>query len=770
MRGSTILRGNTIICLLALALCAPLLTSCGLSAINATTAAQTAPDTTLRCQPQDCLAQALTFKRNNQPERAYAVLAAIRANYPETEWSARASYLLGLAALEDGSANLAVQLFREAARLTAIEDRVLFNLAQAYAADGQHALAATLFGAITAMHQDSVLTKSAKYRHGKALFDAGDYEPARLAFDDFCTTYSGDALTKDALIASAHASIKLSQPQSAISPLRRLNILYPAYRSSAQSAAEVDALIATLNATGLFMPGLTQDERLTRADALFVAQHWEDAAAAYKEIDSPQLLSTAALRSAEAMQRLKRYATAEDILDNYLKSAPEASVKPRALRLLVTSLIRQDKAEDLTRLVQGRMLRNLPSSTELAEAQLAAGRYFDDKGDNKAAMSLYARLLDAYADTSAAREAAWSIGWKNYREGRYKEAARVFSSGCGQGSARCLYWSGRASEKAGLVDVATGYYQKACSFSETSYYCLLASRRSPSAVNSIPVEPLQGLFPVAEDDRQGRLALYKDVHYLAAAELNLLGITKQAAAELDLITVRYSRDRRAALALSSLFYEIGDIYRGLRTWRLYLSDAPGQQPYGPSMSYPVQAIELARECSDAQLTDPYLIASIMREESAFNPEAMSRAGAMGMMQLMPSTARFIAKKTAAPDFKTSELLISHTNIRLGSRYLDYLLGIFDGNIIQAVAAYNAGPGAVRTWTQKYSNEPDEFIESIPYPETREYTKRVISTYDRYLRLSEAAPEGAPALVSFDSRPATLLLNYGAQENILRRVQ
>ncbi|OGQ55988.1 MAG: hypothetical protein A3J24_09070 [Deltaproteobacteria bacterium RIFCSPLOWO2_02_FULL_53_8] len=245
------------------------------------------------------------------------------------------------------------------------------------------------------------------------------------------------------------------------------------------------------------------------------------------------------------------------------------------------------------------------------------------------------------------------------------------------------------------------------------------------------------------------LALSSDYHYLAAAELSLLGLSNQAASELETITRRYSSDLDASLALSQLFYENGDIYNGLRTWRLYLSNTLSSQSYGPHIAYPSQAVALARDYSGTLRSDPYLIASIMREESAFNPAAISHSGAMGLMQLMPATARYIAKKTDAPGFKTEELLTAGVNIRLGSRYLDHLLDTFGHNLVHAIAAYNAGPGSVAAWKQKYSIEPDEFVESIPYPETREYTKRVLETYNQYIRLSNAQQKDAASLISLD---------------------
>jgi soluble lytic murein transglycosylase len=148
--------------------------------------------------------------------------------------------------------------------------------------------------------------------------------------------------------------------------------------------------------------------------------------------------------------------------------------------------------------------------------------------------------------------------------------------------------------------------------------------------------------------------------------------------------------------------------------------------------------------------DPALIWAMIREESWFNPEARSEAGALGLMQLMPDTARILEPKTVPfPDDvgpSTLEedqggasdapvLFAPERNIALGVHFLSDLLVRFDGETVLAIAAYNAGPGAVARWTREIrTDEIDEFVEEIPYPETRRYVKRVIRSYAEYQRV------------------------------------
>lgn len=139
--------------------------------------------------------------------------------------------------------------------------------------------------------------------------------------------------------------------------------------------------------------------------------------------------------------------------------------------------------------------------------------------------------------------------------------------------------------------------------------------------------------------------------------------------------------------------------------------------------YPENVKNAARQTSLSE----YFIFAIARQESAFNADAKSPSGALGLMQLLPSTAKSTAKKSGL-SFKNQDLLLPEKNITLGSSYLNQLLGSFSGNRILAAAAYNAGPTRVRKWLTKNNDEKlpyDVWIETIPYKETRNYVQNVL---------------------------------------------
>jgi soluble lytic murein transglycosylase len=140
--------------------------------------------------------------------------------------------------------------------------------------------------------------------------------------------------------------------------------------------------------------------------------------------------------------------------------------------------------------------------------------------------------------------------------------------------------------------------------------------------------------------------------------------------------------------------------------------------------------------------DPYLVMSIMRQESAFDPAAVSASGARGLMQLMPATAREVSGRLKLGELTPGRLEEPGLNITLGTHYFAGLLQRYQGNMVLALAAYNAGPSRAGRWHQQWQHlPPDEFVELLPFRETRLYVKLVLRNLVNYERLYKAVPGG-----------------------------
>jgi soluble lytic murein transglycosylase len=147
---------------------------------------------------------------------------------------------------------------------------------------------------------------------------------------------------------------------------------------------------------------------------------------------------------------------------------------------------------------------------------------------------------------------------------------------------------------------------------------------------------------------------------------------------------------------------------------------------------PVTQKQLLYELAGKEKVDPLLLAAIIRSESGFNPFAESNKGARGLMQLMPSTAEQMARELKLNYQDSDDLYTQDVNLRLGARYFSNLLKSFNGSLVLAVAAYNAGPSKVKAWQLlTWGRDQDEILASIPLPETREYVRNVLWHYRFY---------------------------------------
>jgi len=150
----------------------------------------------------------------------------------------------------------------------------------------------------------------------------------------------------------------------------------------------------------------------------------------------------------------------------------------------------------------------------------------------------------------------------------------------------------------------------------------------------------------------------------------------------------------------------------------------------------VKYVDAIKKYSERNGIDPYLVMGLILQESSFIPTAKSAVGATGLMQLMPPTAKELAKQQHVA-FGQARLENPEINVQLGTAHLKMLINMFNGNSLLAVASYNAGQGNVLKWKRSAPGRPmDEFVESIPFSETRNYVKRVTMLRSAYARIAQ----------------------------------
>jgi len=324
-------------------------------------------------------------------------------------------------------------------------------------------------------------------------------------------------------------------------------------------------------------------------------------------------------------------------------------------------------------------------------------------------------------------DAQWHAGWVALRYGNKPlEAARYLTTLYESvttpiSRARAAYWVGRALEASGGSAAANAWYTRAAE-NNTTFYGQLAANKLPSTVTHLRSDPLPTALSLVNSDL--------DELITTAKALDEIGQNKLARDFLR-VAARAAQSREDAAAIAAAARALGyldlSVFAARRAARagLILMEAGYPVVDVPTTDAPEQALTLA----------------IIRQESNFDKDARSRVGARGLMQLMPATARQVARGLKIPYVLSRLTAEPDFNLRVGSSYLQAQLEAFGGSYVLAVAAYNAGPHRVTQWLKERGDprNPDidmiDWIERIPFAETRNYVQRVLEALHVYrLRL------------------------------------
>lgn len=335
----------------------------------------------------------------------------------------------------------------------------------------------------------------------------------------------------------------------------------------------------------------------------------------------------------------------------------------------------------------------------------------------------YNSLYQIYPNGNFAAEALANLFLNNISKSNYDEALKLgklhlLNYKKAKSTSKVLYWLAYVSNLTNNIKDARGYYNRLMKEYPDDYYTYLAfttTNKIKYGNTGRNIVPKPVLFPYeASDDALLNSLLYVEDY----------GIINNFYDDDDFIK-------------SWILYQEGNYTSSSRIARdamEKLEEKPAKDDLRWRLVYPVHYYdEISNKASSS--TDKTLILSIIREESYFNPNAKSYAGARGLMQLMPETAKEIAQKTDTPLLNPNLLFDVSTNIKLGKMYFAFLKNNLSGSPKLAVLAYNGGIGSVKRWKNnlQYDNF-DEFIEAIPYSETQNYYKKVYRTYWNYLRI------------------------------------
>jgi soluble lytic murein transglycosylase len=343
--------------------------------------------------------------------------------------------------------------------------------------------------------------------------------------------------------------------------------------------------------------------------------------------------------------------------------------------------------------------------------------------DYQSALRIYNNVLKKYS--SAKEPAQWGIGWTYYLMGDYEKATEVFSELYhAYDDPKYIYWKARSLE-AGGGDPSGPYSELILTGS--NYYSFLAqSIRKKEIGTPVALEKTVVPVPPRNSNKFDRVeALWS------------IGMNKEASWELTLLSKSISTPEDFIYVVTKL-QQLGDFSQAIRL--------ASRIPYSEKLHrfwYPLAFWETVQRTSGKYSLDPFIVLSIMREESRFDADARSVAGARGLMQIMPQTAYVLDRRLKLGIVKESQINDVDINVHLGIFYLRSLFNEFESSLAHVLAAYNAGARIVWKWRQRGNyRSVDEFIEDISYPETRNYVKKVITSYFQYRKFSSPGASDA----------------------------
>ncbi len=464
------------------------------------------------------------------------------------------------------------------------------------------------------------------------------------------------------------------------------------------------------------------------------------------------------LDQGRALRKEHEYSRARTALAPVVLRCADPDVRAKALYLLaqLESMSGKPTAAALWEALSRRYPQSSLADDAVYNQAIAARR----AGDVEKERALLREVVDHYLDGDLRAEALFRLFWSYRSEGKAREglvwldqlAAHPDSDGYDEERAR--YWRARSllEGEPGQSELAKAAAREAARTDLTwlvserplTYYGLLAHGRLAE------VDPDRAR---AIDEAQDRLvqtpapralhagALARDPHLLAAIELLRLGLNSEAVHELNAVDRSLAREAGEAgyeplTLVAELYARAGDFRNAhslVRTDLRPLLRRPGSALalHAEALAYPLAFREQISRVSQGAAIPPDLLQALMREESALDPRALSPTGAVGLTQLMPATARALARKLKLHGYQTSRLVEPEVNIRIGGAYLGELYARFQHPAL-ALASYNAGPGAVAGWLKARGSLPlDAFVEEIPLEETRGYVKRCLRSFAAY---------------------------------------
>jgi len=614
-------------------------------------------------------------------------------------------------------------------------DYVAYYLGLAYQQTGRPAEAVGTLGGFAQNYPDSLLTHDAHIAYANALIAEGRASDAAALLEKERQPTNADT---EVVLGRAYAAMGLRD--KAVEALRLVYFTMPTSSEADTALSE----LRKLETTGKSAPAGTSLRR-TRADLLARAKRYSDAAEEYRTL-LPDVKNEdripVVMAMADALHHSGRDREARQALAPLAGSGGELN----AQRIYLQAQIAWSSGDnDLFYRTVNELRQSYPTSPWLEQALFTAANLHLVHHEFDASRETFREIYQKFPNAGHGSQAHWKLAWLTYRAGQRTEAAalmeqQVAQYPSGQEVPAALYWRGRIAEDDNDPGLARTCYEKLSARYLNFYYAELGRQRLNNISADDPPPPAwMAAIPASDGMRVSVVeAPPDDVRVQKARLLGNGALVDLAMRELQAANPR--SESWGPTEAVEIYQENGRYDRALQLMKktvpgyfsVTLDDLP--RPYWEALFPKAYWADLKRN-SAANGLDPYLVASLIRQESEFNPAVVSHANAVGLMQLLPKTGRLVAKEIKLRSYTPPQLYTPAVNLELGTKYFRGMVDQFGGKIEYALAAYNAGSDRVDEWSGlgPYRDIP-EFVESIPFTETREYVQAIMRNASVYRQL------------------------------------
>ena len=664
----------------------------------------------------DLLGQAAAFFRDKDFSSAYGTAG-------KSDESAQRTFLMGMAALKHGRADEAVAMLAEAElKLPLLADYAALSQAEALLKLKKYPEASAKAVSLAKSYPSSLLVRRSEKLSADIFYEAGDCVSALKGYQGFVEKYPSGADSVESLYQSALCRELTGDTSGGALIYRNIWLNNP----SSPPARKSQERLKQLEKSNVRPADYTVDELLRRASTLFTQNDFSSSLKTLQSIPLPgqpaAVISRVDLRTGMAQYRLRDWKLAEKSLLKAVGS-PVQSISSEARFWLARALERQDRHEQASALyleLAGEGKKQDFSDEALMEvAGLRRG-----VGSYAEAAKLFERLVTVHTDSRFVARAGWEAAWCRYLAGEFAAAAESFRKMLSDTTLRekSLYWLARSLERSGNVESSAIFRMLLDEYPAGFYASWHRNQKGLADAR----EPLGQRAALAE---LPQLAGFEKPRLLAS-----LGMIDEARNEMSAARKKAGENKSLFPGLARIYLDMGDSPSAIA---LFLANRPVKWDTKNlplwTAGYPLAYSAPVREYTKVNAISEGLVYALMRAESSFNPVVKSPAGAIGLMQLMPATAKATAREKGT--FDPLQLTLPGYNIKLGTRHFRDLMKSYDGDVVYSIAAYNAGSTAVGRWRKNLKGlEKDEFIESIPYQETRDYVKKVYASAATYRQL------------------------------------